>query len=423
MLWDTYTDCPVVVESRLFSVPLVHDTPNDETITVGAKLVSRQYTPHSKDKYILYLQGGPGYSCPFPSKTSPVFLEPMLRRGYTVVLLDQRGTGLSEPVDVGSLVDGKTPEEQLEYILNFRADSIVKDAEMIRKILLGETQWLLLGQSYGSFCSLCYLSMFPKSIKCVFLTGGVPPLLSTRAEVVNCQVENMRKRCQAYFSKYKEDRERLDGIHRYLDNNKVYLPNGSQLTVARFKGVGSCFGVTGGALYIHSLITTMALEIQTLNSLTYNTKNSIMQCFGSETNILYFLFQQVIYMNGPGHLERFSQEMFDELPFTIEMFHSEMLTDPVFQPLAPLVDELYRFSNWKQIWDLESLKSIRWDDIPVVAASFVGDIYVDFNLGQRLHSLFEFKDLITNIHCHDGVKADPNIVEQLFHILENGNYM
>ena len=45
-------------------------------------------------------------------------------------MLDQRGTGRSSPI--GTL-PGLTPAEQAEYLTHFRADSIVRDAELIRR--------------------------------------------------------------------------------------------------------------------------------------------------------------------------------------------------------------------------------------------------------------------------------------------------
>ena len=56
---------------------------------------------------------------------------------YNVLLLDQRGTGLSTPITVQSLSRFKTAQEQAEYFMQFRADSIVRDSELIRETLLG----------------------------------------------------------------------------------------------------------------------------------------------------------------------------------------------------------------------------------------------------------------------------------------------
>src|ERR1019366_7398373 len=46
------------------------------------------------------------------------------------------------------------------YLAHFRADSIVADAEWIRREL-GVERWSVLGQSFGGFCAMRYLSAAP----------------------------------------------------------------------------------------------------------------------------------------------------------------------------------------------------------------------------------------------------------------------
>jgi len=59
----------------------------------------------------------------------------------------------------------------------------VKDCEAIRQVLIGnrknseDRKWTILGQSYGGFCAIHYLSYYGDSLKEVFLTGGLAPLV------------------------------------------------------------------------------------------------------------------------------------------------------------------------------------------------------------------------------------------------------
>ena len=92
---------------------------------------------------------------------------------YRVLLLDQRGTGRSTPV--GAVIPGDTPEAQAEYLTHFRADSIVRDAEHIRHEL-GVERWSVLGQSFGGFTSMTYLSFAPEGLREAFITGGLSPI-------------------------------------------------------------------------------------------------------------------------------------------------------------------------------------------------------------------------------------------------------
>lgn len=81
-----------------------------------------------------------------------------------VLFLDQRGTGLSSPISAATLALQGTAIKQAEYLKKFRADNIVRDCESVRKCLTAcypeyKKTWSLLGQSFGGFCSVTYLSL------------------------------------------------------------------------------------------------------------------------------------------------------------------------------------------------------------------------------------------------------------------------
>jgi len=79
-----------------------------------------------------------------------------------VLLLDQRGTGRSTPATRQTLPARGDATAQAEYLSHFRADSIVRDSELIRRRLLGDNErWSVLGQSFGGFCAVTYLSSHP----------------------------------------------------------------------------------------------------------------------------------------------------------------------------------------------------------------------------------------------------------------------
>ena len=68
--------------------------------------------------------------------------------------------------------------KQAEFMACMRADSIVRDCEAIRKTLLGpNTKWTALGQSFGGFCIMTYLSLAPEGLKQVFFVPLAPEWL------------------------------------------------------------------------------------------------------------------------------------------------------------------------------------------------------------------------------------------------------
>ena len=151
---------------------------------------------------VLFLQGGPGFECSGPLEASG-WLGEMVKE-HRVFLMDQRGTGRSDSEIVHPTLNRDASGHPLSYprhwtdkntspakawavhLKNFRADSIVKDAELFRKTVLGEdVKWTLLGQSFGGFCITTYLSFAPEGVKEALLTGGLPPLIDEPASALN----------------------------------------------------------------------------------------------------------------------------------------------------------------------------------------------------------------------------------------------
>ena len=51
-------------------------------------------------------------------------LKVLMDKGYQVLQLDQRGTGLSTAISAGTLLDRGNVGDQVEYVKLFRADNI-----------------------------------------------------------------------------------------------------------------------------------------------------------------------------------------------------------------------------------------------------------------------------------------------------------
>lgn len=121
----------LTIEEHILTVPLVWDDPSDtRTIDVFAAVVASE---GGEDlPYLLFLQGGPGHEAPraFQNSSSPAWLDAALKE-HRVVLLDQRGTGRSTPVGDRDLERGS--DAVAEHLTHLRADSIVRDAEAVRR--------------------------------------------------------------------------------------------------------------------------------------------------------------------------------------------------------------------------------------------------------------------------------------------------
>jgi pimeloyl-ACP methyl ester carboxylesterase len=106
---------------------------------------------------------------------------------------------------------------QAEYLSHLRADAIVADAEFIRRRLLGEdSTWSVLGQSYGGFCILHYLSVAPDNLAAAYITGGLGPLDAPAEEVYQASYAVVRAKNTSYHHAFPDDQDRLERIAAYL---------------------------------------------------------------------------------------------------------------------------------------------------------------------------------------------------------------
>src|SRR4051812_36237430 len=216
-----------------FAVPLDYIDPSRGSITVFAREVA---AADGLDRpFLVYLQGGPGQEGYRPT-ARPLFPSWLARAlpEFRVLFLDDRGTGLSTPVDS---LQGMEPAEQAAYLAHFRADNIVLDAERIRAEL-GSPPWSVLGASFGGFCILTYLSLAPEGLRQAFVSGGLPAVRTSIDEVYGHTYRRIIERNRRYYARYPGDRDRVREIVSRLENEMVSLPDGGRLSSRRFRQLG-----------------------------------------------------------------------------------------------------------------------------------------------------------------------------------------
>lgn len=176
------------------------------------------------------------------------------------MLLDQRGTGLSTPANRQTLVRRGGPAEQADYLTHFRADAIVRDAELLRRELQGDEPWTVLGQSHGGFCATTYLSFAPGGLKEVFVTGGLPPLAATADEIYAVTYARTVEKNAAYFERHPDDRELCARIVEHLRTHDVRLPTGERLSPRRFQTAGMGLGMRSSFDELHYMLEEAFVE-------------------------------------------------------------------------------------------------------------------------------------------------------------------
>jgi pimeloyl-ACP methyl ester carboxylesterase len=203
---------------------------------------------------LIYLQGGPGFPAPRPSAPPSGWLKAALS-DFRVLLLDQRGVGRSTPATVETLAARGDAEAQAAFLSHMRADSIVHDCEAIRFALCGpDAKVSLLGQSFGGFCALTYLSLYPRSLERVLLTCGLAPVGQPASAVYRKTFARMAERNRRFFAKYPEHLEQVRLIVQMLHRQPVPLPGGGTLTARRFLQLGLLLGSSSGFEALHQLL-------------------------------------------------------------------------------------------------------------------------------------------------------------------------
>ncbi|MER5637289.1 alpha/beta fold hydrolase [Kitasatospora sp. NPDC002227] len=400
MIHASYRMPGLVVTDHVFTVPLDHADPGGRTIEVFAREVADPARSGEQLPWLLYLQGGPGGKSPRPLNASGGWLGQALRT-HRVLLLDQRGTGRSTPLTAREAARFPGTEALAEYLGLLRADAIVADAELIRR-RLGVESWETLGQSYGGFVTLSYLSTAPEGLRACYITGGLPGLTATADEVYAATYPRVRDKVAAYYARYPGDRAVLARIAEQLP---VRLPDGDQLTVRRLRTLGLLLGMGEGAERLHWL-----LDEAPDGRLGATFLHQVQQLTGFTDNPLFAVLQETIY--GQGAATRWAAdraladhpEYADPLQLTGEMVYPWMFEEiSALRPFAAAADLLAARTDWPALYDPARLAANR---VPVAAAVYHDDMYVDAGLSLRTaRAVGGLRTWVTNEWEHDGVTA------------------
>ncbi|RPA82990.1 alpha/beta-hydrolase [Ascobolus immersus RN42] len=416
-------------------------TDNNETIPIFARAVrTRPKTGASaawSAPWILYLQGGPGFECSSPSRSS--FTAYLLDKGYQVLFMDQRGTGLSGAVSAEDVVE--KGDGAVEWLKQYRADGIVRDAEAIRKILLGEDgKWSVLGQSFGGFCAVHYLSYYPNSLKEVFTTGGLPPLTNTPDSIYPPLYSRLASRNEAYYSKYPCDIPRIHKILSYLSSNDIKTPNGGNLTPRRFLALGLEFGGQSGIDSVHNIVLRASTELEHKGRLSRKTLHTIESSHAFDENIFYAILHEAIYaQDGTPTNWSAARKIEDAHPafqweqvlarsqsggepekiyFTGEMIYPWMFDDfAELRSIKNVAEQVAKYDGWGKLYDVEQL---RRNEVPVYSAIYMEDMYVSYEHAlETAKKLGAHKWTIDNVHFHDALrKKTDEVLGGLFKLQE-----
>ncbi|KAL6908461.1 Alpha/Beta hydrolase protein [Trichoderma evansii] len=453
----------LLVTEHFFQVPLDYSNPSAGSITLFGRSATKHETPvfppdepPSPKPWLVFLEGGPGFGNREP-QDHPL-TRPAVSRGYQVLYLDHRGVGLSTPVSTAMLArlpggDGPNAVDvQANYLKLMRQDNTVRDCESVRKLLTDglpehKARWSIFGQSYGGFVSISYLSLHPDGLREVFLTGGLAPVGKTADQVYEATFRKTIERNELYYKKFPEDVEALRQIATYIEkeggSQGVPMPGGGFLTVPRLLTTGIALGFHGGFDQIHAILLHLKSSLDQLGFLTRAALTPLESFTSFDTNLIYAILQEALYCDGPGSASNWSAYRVGQslsqfswlsknndsitsstssdqpILFSGEMvfpFHFE--TYPELIPLRAVAEQLASATDWPALYDVDQLRK---NEVPVYAASFIHDMYVDYGLAKDTANLIPgVKTFETNVMYHNALRAKAEeVIQNLFNLRED----
>ena len=177
-------------------VPENRDHPQGRTLSLFVAVLPANTLSPKPDPLVL-LAGGPGQAA---STLGPFALQlGAVRRTRDIVLIDQRGTGRSSPLDCAAFA----PDEHAEFDIDpvpksllcawqlaerhidasqYTTSAWVADLDAVRDAL-GYRQLNLWGGSYGTRVAQEYLRRYPEHVRSVVLDGVAPPSMRISFDV------------------------------------------------------------------------------------------------------------------------------------------------------------------------------------------------------------------------------------------------
>lgn len=391
------------------AVPLDWSEPGGTQIEVFVREFVDPERRHEDLPLLTFLQGGPGGANPRPAEIGGWLAEALPR--YRVVLVDQRGTGRSTPIDgevIAQFPDGRSAAD---HLLHFRADSIVRDLEHVRKTHYEGRKWATLAQSFGGWITLTYLSFAPEALSACYVCGGIPGTPPDPDEVYRRTFTRAAGKTADYYRRYPQDVETVSAIADLLATEKIELPDGSPLSVRRFQTLGGDLGFGTGHQRLHWLVSE---GLRKDGRLSGGFLETVLTKTSNAGNPLFWTLQESIYGhldNGPfrwsAQRERDLRPGFAEdqrpLLFTSEMAFPWMFEEiRALRPFAPAMAELAAQEVWSPLYDLEALAA---NEVPLAAAVYADDVFVDAELQKEtLGRVGNSRAWVTNEFEHDGIQ-------------------
>lgn len=226
----------VAAKCGLLTVSEDASNPQGRQINLNVAVVPAiKRSPEPEPLFILV--GGPGQSAieVFPVMFATFF---RIHRDRDIILVDQRGTGKSHPLQCMDAEDESLEEEQVISLLKecpnkleadlryYTTDIAMQDLDAVRSAL-GYESINLYGASYGTRAALVYLKLYPERVRSIMLDAVVDPafvLYQDAAQDGQRALDLFFERCQTdevCRSTYPDVRSEFDALVKKLEEEPV----------------------------------------------------------------------------------------------------------------------------------------------------------------------------------------------------------
>jgi pimeloyl-ACP methyl ester carboxylesterase len=303
------------------------------------------------------------------------------------------------------------------------------DCEAVRLALTAEysedtpekRKWSVLGQSFGGFCCVTYLSFYPEGLREVFVFGGLPPLVDSPDEVYRRLLRTCVQRNEAYYAKFPQDvgavKRIVAALRRYGDGSSVVLPSGGYLSARVFLQLGLSLGFHAGIDSVHEIVLRCDADLTQFGMLTRPSLGAIERALPFDEHVLYAVLHEAAYCQKKAsnwsaervmreeYGKQFSLDNEERILFTGETIHPFMFVS--YTQLRALYEparHIAKHTSWPDLYDLDQLS--HRNTVPVYAAVYMHDAYVDYEFSMETSRKIKgCKVFVSNLLLHDAIRA------------------
>jgi hypothetical protein len=261
-----------------------------------------------------------------------------------------------------------------------------------------------------------------------FITGGLPSLTRPATDVYRATYQRVATKNEQFFEQFPQAQGYAKAIADHLLSHTETLPNGMVLSVEYFQLLGINLGVTGGQEALYYLLEQAFVTVDGQKVLSYVFKQQLMTMLDYDTNPIFAILHESIYCQqfaSQWAADQIRQQYATQFNYLggeqVFNFTGEMVYPWMFEqfanlkPLQQAANILAQKSDWPILYDLEQLKNNR---VPVAAAIYFNDMYVDINYSlETVAAIANVKVWVSSDYEHNGIRVDGELIFNKLHSL------